>query len=199
MRNGATYSAIVLAGGASRRMGHPKPWLPFDGTTTYAERIAGTYHGLGLREVVLVLNAAFAYGPWLPALERASSLATVVLNPDPDAGRMRSIFLGMRATTAERIFIHNVDSPFVGPEVMEALMRHDGADEVIIPTRQGKGGHPVLVKAAVKREILAAHDRHATLKDLLNGFTRKYVEVSSPSVLVNINTAADHQRAHGHP
>jgi len=199
MRNGATYSAIVLAGGASCRMGYPKPWLCCDDATTYAERILGTYHALGLRELVLVLNAAFAREPWLDALERASSRASLVLNTDPDAGRMRSIFLGMRAIVAERIFIHNVDSPFVGPEVMEALMRNDGDEQVTIPASQGKGGHPVLVKAAVKREVLTAYDRHATLKELLAGFTRKYVEVSSSSVLVNINTAADHQRAHGHP
>jgi len=199
MRNGATYSAIVLAGGASRRMGYPKPWLRWDEATTYAERILGTYRALGLSELVLVLNAEFAREPWLDALARASSMASLVLNPDPDAGRMRSIFLGMRAITSDKVFLHNVDSPFVGPEVIQALMRNDGDEQVIIPANQGKGGHPVLVKAAVKREVLAAYDRHATLKDLLGGYTRKYVEVSSPSVLVNINTPADLQHGHGHP
>lgn len=199
MWNGATYSAIVLAGGASRRMGYPKPWLRWAEASTYAERILGTYRALGLSELVLVLNAEFAREPWLDALARASSMASLVLNPDPDAGRMRSIFLGMRAIASDKVFLHNVDSPFVGPEVIQALMRNDGDEQVIIPASQGKGGHPVLVKAAVKREVLAAYHRHATLKDLLGGFTRKYVEVSSPSVLANINTPADLQHGHGHP
>ena len=64
-----TISALILAGGKSERMTHPKPWLMLDGQT-FAEKIIDTYISAGIEKIVLVINKEFCGNEWQNTLQK---------------------------------------------------------------------------------------------------------------------------------
>jgi len=194
----STYSALILAGGKSERMGYPKPWLIHENGITYLEHIIKSYYQTGIKQIIVVLNEAFYSAPWLEAIEHVKSFATIVRNPNPEKGRLYSVFLGFQHISTEKILIHNVDNPNVDAVVVETLIEESNGVPVTIPTYQGKGGHPVIIDQEVKDEIIRAHETYHSLKDVFGLFEKKYVDVSSSSILANINMPSEYISFYNH-
>ena len=135
-------SAIVLAAGAGQRMGGPKAILVVSG-----EPLARV-HARRLREagcggVVIVTRAELA-----TRFVRDASVA-VSGAPDP-AG---SLAIGLRAlapSPQDLVVITPVDAWPARVETIAQLVRavRQGA-EAATPLREGRGGHPVVVRARV--------------------------------------------------
>lgn len=191
------FSALILAGGLSRRMGFPKPWLVYDTGTTYLERIVHLYHQAGIRKIRVVLNHDFCTAPWLKKLDRLGKVATIVQNEHPERDRLFSVFLGMQEIDTGKILIHNVDNPFIETNILTMLISQSGDEDVTIPTHLGRSGHPVIINARVREEIIHAYKEYHTLKELLTRFNKKYVEVPSDSIFQNINTLEAYQNVNG--
>ena len=194
----STYSTLILAGGKSERMGYPKPWLIHENGITYLEHIVKSYHQAGIKQIIVVLNDTFYSAPWLGGVDRVKSFATIVRNPTPEKGRLYSVFLGIQQISGDKILIHNVDNPNVDASVVETLISESSDAPVTIPTYQGKGGHPVIIDQEVKDEIIRAHETYHTLKDVFGLFKKKYVEVSSSSILANINMPSEYISFYNH-
>ena len=134
-------AAILLAAGRSSRMGAFKPLLPF-GNKTVIEACIDYLHDGGIEEIVVVL------GHRAEDIRRRISGVTFAVNPDPDSEMGASIVAGVRelSETAQATLIALVDHPAVPPTIVTELLESwkRGA-RLVIPTWQGRGGHPVLV------------------------------------------------------
>ena len=176
-------AAVVLAAGLSRRLGRPKALVSINGSTL----VEWTYERLNEAgcEIVVVVNNGLAEQVALLLPE-----ATLVVNDEPDAGRMRSLQLGcaalvdQRGSLPERLVMAPVDRPVWNLEVLEGLLNTSISSA---PAHEGRRGHPVLLdQAAIEAAVSAKAD--APLRALVSFAP---VPVEAPWLHHNIDTEAD--------
>jgi molybdenum cofactor cytidylyltransferase len=133
-------------------MGQFKPLLPFGDHTVVDHCIENLRRG-GAETIVVVLG------------HRASDLrnhlqnASVIfaLNPEPDSEMFASVVAGVRQVPLDsRAFLINpVDHAAVPPAVPATLIEAwQGGAVLVVPTWEGRGGHPVLIDARFREELL---------------------------------------------
>ena len=171
--------AVVLAGGASRRLGRPKALVDFlNGTvlSTLVERLVA--HGV---ETVAVVHPDVVGAT-------ANLPCRVVVNPRPDEGRTGSLHLGLAelGASATDVLICPVDRPGWDHGVLTAMLRAPG--EAVVPAHDGRAGHPLLVRGEALVRI-AALRRDAPLRDALP--SRTVVQVDAPYLHVNLDRPED--------
>ena len=176
-------AAVVLAAGMSRRLGRPKALVAVNGLTL-VEWSFKRLHEHGCR-VVVVVNPDIA--------ERVAVLlpdAHLVVNNDPDAGRMRSLQLGCSAiakengSLPERLVMAPVDRPGWNAEVLNTLL---SASSSAAPAYKSRRGHPVLLDASAIGKVMTA-EHTASLRELVSFAP---VPVEAPWLHLNIDTADD--------
>ena len=144
-------AAIVLAAGRSRRMGQFKPLLPFGDRTVIDHCIDNLRRG-GVESIVVVV------GHRATDLQNHLQTANVVfaVNPEPDSEMSDSVALGVSQIPAstKAILITPVDHPAVPAAVVTRIIEswQKGAG-LVVPTWNGRGGHPVLVDSAFRDEL----------------------------------------------
>jgi len=188
MSSALGLDCILLAAGASSRMGRPKLLLPFRGTTIIGATI-GTVLGAGLRAIVVTR-------PGDEALRRAiAGMAGVelVVNPEPERGMLSSLQAGAERVRTERFFFLPADMPFVGMEIFYSLAARRAAGPVI-PIAGGRKGHPVLMPSALMPALLAL-PYDAPLKNLILASGPSYEETGDEAVLRDIDTGSDYAEA----
>jgi molybdopterin-guanine dinucleotide biosynthesis protein A len=127
-------AGIVLAGGRSSRMGRPKAWLDWDGTTLL-DRVCGVV-GAAVDGPVVVVRAP---GQELPALPGGVETAE---DPVEGRGPLQGIAVGLAAVAsrAEIAFVASVDLPFLHDayvrRVLALLGDHDDR-AVLLPVAHG--------------------------------------------------------------
>ena len=134
---------LVLAAGASRRHGgRPKALLEVDGEAA-VRRVLRVARSVGLEEAFVVVGPHRA--PIAAALEGTS--ATLVANDAWERGRSGSIRVGVEAAGGGRgILLWPIDHPFAEANTVRELLATAARDRMaawIVPTFEGKGGHPV--------------------------------------------------------
>ncbi len=141
-------AGVVLAAGASSRLGRPKQLLPFRGRPLLEHTLA-LVAGLDLDEVVVVLG-----GSAEAILEQvALHGARPVINPDYAAGQSTSLKAGLAAVEDRAdaaVFILG-DQPLLPPAVVPALIERyrAGGGPIVIPSYGGTRGNPVLFDRVV--------------------------------------------------
>lgn len=136
-------AGVVLAAGASSRLGRPKQLLSFRGRPLLEHTLAFVAE-LGLDEVVVVLG-----GSAEAILERiVLHGARPVINPDYAAGQSTSLKAGLAAVEerADAVIFLLGDQPLLPPEVVPALIeRYQAGDAaIVVPSYGGTRGNPVL-------------------------------------------------------
>ncbi|MBI2280331.1 MAG: nucleotidyltransferase family protein [Bacteroidetes bacterium] len=188
-------AVIVLAGGNSRRMNYPKPWLIFENNATFLETIINRYKCLGFKKIVISLNKAFFLTDYTDRIEFLELHATIIQNNYPEKGRLYSLYIALKELKeVDFVFIHNVDNPFVDVEVVNTLYKERNSVGSTIPSYQGQAGHPIIIGKIVIDEIINNYEKYETLKEVINQFDKKYVEVNSSNILININTPQDYNK-----
>jgi molybdenum cofactor cytidylyltransferase len=187
-------AAIILAAGASQRMGYPKALLPYRGRSFLAGILDATFAaGVDLRVVVL--------GYYADKIQREIDLAgvVVVLNEELDAGPIGSIRAGIRALASypvEAALVWPVDRPHVPVATVSALLDafRQTHHPIVAPVFEGRRGHPVLFARSVFDELLAAPDDEGARVVVRRDATRvAAVEVADSSVLEDLNTPSDYK------
>jgi molybdenum cofactor cytidylyltransferase len=180
--------AIVLSAGKSERMGRPKALLPLQGKT-FLENILSAISRSPVEETRVVV------GHHRNEIEpHVKPPARLVFNPNYEQGMITSLQAGIRSlpphTSGALLFL--VDHPLVDSETIELLVTKIGPDRIVLPTFQGRRGHPVLFGSAILQEILGLSSSQGA-----NIVVRKdpdrivEVSVNSPGILVDVDTPED--------
>ena len=149
---------IILAAGASSRMGRPKALLPI-GADTFVTRVCRTLLEAGVDDLVVVA------GPEQEAIADALAAtglpARVVENRRRDEGQLSSVLAGLAVADrpgVDAVLVHLVDAPLVRPEtaraVLDAFFRTHAP--IVRPSVGGRHGHPVLFARGVFDELRRA-------------------------------------------
>jgi molybdenum cofactor cytidylyltransferase len=195
-RRSAPVGAILLAGGASTRMGGaPKGLLEVDGVSAL-RRMATICEVAGLSPVVAVVGAHAS------EIRRALSGTSpfVVEHSGWAAGRTGTIQAGLAALgPAAGTLLWPVDHPFVEAKTVRTLVERAEADAMavwVIPTFDGRGGHPIVLDRATFGPILELPADRA-LRSLLVGYGPQVlrVAVDDPEVVENIDTPESYRDA----
>ena len=148
--------AVVLAAGASSRMGSPKALLPVEGVT-FIERIVRAFERTDVDRTLVVL------GHNADAMREAIAYLGVdtAVNPDYARGQLSSLHTAIRALEGEpveAILVHLVDHPFIESGLVNRIIERFRAEQklIVVPRFDGRRGHPVLFSSKLFPEFLAA-------------------------------------------
>lgn len=175
---------IVLAAGASARLGEPKALLDVGGKPL-VQHLVERLEDVGL-DPVIVTRAEISVDILLALPER-----TVVINPNPDAGRTGSLQCGLKqildtkgGERAFRLLVVPVDRPGFSDETLQSLM----AKEVCAcPAKDGRGGHPLLLMSDDVSRIRTA-EPDTPLRELCSP---ERFEVDDLHLHLNLDTPPD--------
>jgi CTP:molybdopterin cytidylyltransferase MocA len=186
----AELSAIVLAAGASSRMGSPKPLLAVGDRSLLARAVA-TFAGAGVGDVVVVTGRR---GDEVSAAAAALGVRSV-RNRRYDEGMYSSVQAGAAAVPEGRsFFVLPVDCPLVRPETVGRLAREGIASgaAVTLPLYGAVPGHPPLLAPELRTEILEARPAGG-LRELLLARPERVLRIAmdDPGVLHDADTLAD--------
>jgi molybdenum cofactor cytidylyltransferase len=148
-------AAVILSAGASERMGSPKALLPYQGRPFLEHLLEVTTHPkIAARRVVLGAHAEpIAAAVKLSPQER-------VINADWRNGQLSSIQAAIRTLPegTDGLLLCLIDHPLITATLADRLIQHFYASraKIVLPTFQGKRGHPVIFAAELYAELLTA-------------------------------------------
>ena len=191
MRRPGSVAGVVLAAGASARMGVPKPMLDAGGMT-FAARLVETLAEGGCDTVVVVS----ASGSGALADEVGRGPGVLVVNPGGRGGQIGSLRVALDhlealADTPAAVAFTPVDNPLVDPATVRALLEAWRASRaaVVLPRHDGKRGHPVVADMGIADEF-----RQEGLPEGARTVVRRdpgrviEVEVADPGVADDLDT-----------
>lgn len=193
----ARVGAVVLAAGASARMGRAKQLLPLGKNTVLAQTL-NNIRAARMHEMVLVLGAsAEVIRQQLP--QALLEGVKVVVNQDYGQGMATSLRAGLSALDprSDAALIVLGDQPFIRPQTLDRIVEEYSRSRapIVIPSYQGNRGNPVLLDRSVFSEVMALEGDigcraifGSNLEDILK------VEVEDPGVLLDIDDPGDYDR-----
>lgn len=191
---------VVLAAGASSRMGRPKAGLELAGRTAL-RRILDACAEAGLGSPIVVAGADVAAVRAAAAGARATPL--VVTNEEWARGRSTSLRAGLAAlpALAEAFLLWPVDVPLPGADVVRSLLDAQAKDpsrEAFVPSHAGRRGHPALFLRSLVPAFLALGE-DAPARDVVRAAAARgavaHVVVLDDAVLGDLDTPEDYERA----
>lgn len=204
---GARTAGLILAAGASRRLGRPKQLLPYGGGVLL-DAVLATARDCGFEQTILALGGA--------AAEVQNTVDTsgcdIVVNPDFGEGCSSSIVTGLAVLhpDTEAVVLLLGDQPGVRAATVRALLGalfagrdphgpgRSGGDRSgpgIAVCRYDDGlGHPVAFASEFLPELSALHGDKAVWK-LLEQRADDVVELAVPGpVPLDVDTEEDYRR-----
>lgn len=193
------FGVVLLAAGASSRMGRPKLLLPWGGSTVL-EHLLRQWIGLGATQIGIVCAATNE--PLIRALDGLKfKRENRIINPAPEAGMFSSIQVAAKWTAWNKALTHWAitlgDQPQVRSETLGNVVgfANENPESICQPSRNGRPRHPVMLprqwflqlreaSQTNLKEFLVAHEAH-----------RKLISVSDPGLDWDLDLPEDYERA----
>lgn len=193
-----SFAGVILAAGASTRMGQDKALLPWQGGTFLASAICA------LQPVTeLVIVVAGENEDNLAPIVNANA-AFLVRNRFPEQGQFSSLQRGLEEVLnrgRDAAVVTLVDRPAPGVETIQRTKDEflQGDDNIwaVIPEFNGRHGHPIVIGREMidaflrapagsnARDVEHAHQNHI-----------RYLAVTDPNVILNVDTPEDLEKLH---
>ncbi len=204
-------AGVILAAGASRRMGSPKALLEYRGET-FVARLARVLSEVCDPVIVVLGYQADAIRPVIerfaagrPTIgERAGERVRLVINPAPERGQLSSLQTALAELpgAAEGFMFVPVDCPAAEPEtvarVAQAFRQRAEGIHFVVPEYHGKHGHPVCASPEIAAELLAL-PATAQARDVVHRHVPDtlYLDVEDPGILTDIDDPERYRRLAG--
>ena len=191
-----SFAGVILSAGASSRMGRDKALLPWRDGTFLSAAIRALQP---LTELVIVVAGANVAS--LSPIADANA-AFLVVNPNPQQGQFSSLQVGLQDVLnrgRDAAIVTLVDRPPAEMETIEqikaAFLTSDERTWAVVPEFSGKHGHPFIIG----REMIEAFLRapvHSSAREVehANQARIRYVPVSDPLVVANVDTPEDFEK-----
>ena len=185
-------AAVVLAAGASRRLGRPKMLLPF-GAETLLARVVRAHLAAPLARVVVVLGAEadlVRAGAGLPADPRLH----VIVNEQWAEGMSSSLRRGLdECADAAALLVGLGDQPGITTERIEAVLSAWRPEvPLVAPVHDdGRPSHPVLFARALFEELRALRGDLGA-REVVKRHWPQAVRVAAPP-LADVDTEDDYR------
>ncbi|MEM1527323.1 MAG: nucleotidyltransferase family protein [Sulfolobales archaeon] len=196
--------ALLLAAGASRRFGENKLLYRIRDSelgedhmvriTTKKFLEAGVFD-----EIVVVVG--FEHSRIIEVL--ADLDVKFVYNPSYSLGMSSSVIAGIKRVVkySKLVAVHPSDVPFIKTRTLRYLVDSlpvtYRANCILIPSYQGRGGHPVLLIGDMIKEALSIKEEERGLKGLISRYREyvQYLDVNDPGVIMDIDNPEDIRKA----
>ena len=199
---------LILAAGESSRMGSPKALLEWEGKPLIQYHIE-VLNRAGIFDIAVVLGSQA--DKIYPFIEHIDGIVCVY-NPEYHMGKTTSIKAGLvsidrnisspskQRETENAVMILNVDQPRTEraiTAVVEGYLDAPSGVALIIPTYQGKGGHPIILTPGVIGDVLQISENERGLKQMKSRYSEyiSFVEINMPEILIDLNTRQDYETA----
>ena len=168
---------IVLAAGASKRLGSHKALIEIEGQTL-VQLVCSKLQSAGLSVTVVTRNSL------KQKIENLLPNVSTVVNPNPELGRTGTIQRGIESIGTGPLLIIPVDRPGFSLETINLLCK---TNTTTIPTYEQKGGHPIAITSQDCENILEA-EPDIPLRELISP---ERIHVDDPHLHLNIDTKQD--------
>ncbi|MFB5198354.1 NTP transferase domain-containing protein [Neobacillus sp. KR4-4] len=186
--------AIVLAAGFSSRANAFKMTLPL-GKMSVLEQTISKFEGLCSKVIVVAGFQAELIQVEMAKIIHKNAYSfqiKYIYNENYNRGMFSSIQKGCNEVNAPMFFITPGDCPLVKKETVQQLAEQEG--NVIIPSFNFKGGHPIKLSSEVQQKILETNP-DSNLRVVLNKYEKKYLNVDDPGILLDMDTPEEYQKA----
>jgi len=191
------FGAVILAAGASSRMGQPKLVLPW-GRTSILGHLMNQWQNLGANQIAVVCAAGDqAIRQELDRL--AFPGRNRIVNPAPERGMFGSIqcaatWAGWGPTLTQFAIVLG-DQPHLRDETLRALLEFAAAnpERICQPGRNGRPRHPVVIPRPVFERLKASSVE--TLKQFLQTEMALTCEIDDPGLDFDIDRPEDYEKA----
>lgn len=189
------HAGIVLAAGASSRMGQPKALLAAASGLPLASHQYRLLLEAGCSRVVIVLGSEYEL------IHKRLKGCEVVHNPEWAAGRFSSVQAGLRhVADHDGCFILPVDTVGVKVDTIRKTLRRAESMpfKAVRPFYRKEPGKVAWISRVLVEQLLLVDARapEARLDHILKGHALTF-EVDDPAILNNINTPRDWEQVRG--
>src|SRR5260370_4530894 len=185
-----SFAGVVLAAGASSRMGRDKAWLPWQG---------GTFLSAAIRALQpvsdLVIVIAGANSAELAPIVNANA-GFLIMNPSPERGQFSSLQVGLQEVLnrgRDAAIVTLVDRPAPGMATIEQTKSEflAASDDIwaVVPEFLGRHGHPIVIGREMIGAFLGAPALSSAreVEHSLQSHIR-YLPVADPFVPATVHT-----------
>ena len=190
-----SIAAIILAAGASRRMGQPKQLLPYRGQSLL-ECVIQCALASSCRPVIVILGAhAEAIAPAIEHLPIA-----VIHNANWHQGMSSSIRCGVsyirdNLPSTDGILFLTCDQPFVSTNLIETLIKryNDSNKPIVASQYEGTMGIPVLFSPLFYSNLMQLEGDYGA-KTLIQTYPSQVATINFPKGKIDLDTFVDYQK-----
>ena len=192
---------IILAAGASTRMGSPKQLLPYKGRLLICHAVQQAQASQA-QEVIVVLGAnsesiAHALQPLTEPRPSGSGSLSLINNPRWPEGMGTSIQTGVQAAAhLDAVIITLGDQPLIGPEILNTLiaMHERTGKPIVAASYSGIAGVPALFSKEFFEKLLQLPPA-AGCKALIEAHSTQAILIDCPEGALDIDTPEDYAKA----
>ncbi|GAB4544877.1 MAG: nucleotidyltransferase family protein [Pleurocapsa sp.] len=190
-----SITAIILAAGASRRMGQPKQLLSYKGQTLLSY-VTNCAIASSCNPVIVILGAnAEKIEP-----EIAQLSITIIKNNNWNEGIASSISCGIKYLqkqdlNPDGVIFLTCDQPFISTEIIEELINnYYSTKQPIIASKYGKSlGIPALFSRALFSELTQLKGNRGA-KKIINKYPDLVSVINFPQGIIDLDTPENYQQ-----